>query len=84
MLTACSIDERDEAQAGPGGAGAFSLIELLVVIAVIALLLAVLLPSLAVIKERGRRTVCKSNVRQFIVGLHVYANENEHHLPNPA
>lgn len=79
MLTVSSIDDRDDAPSGPA---AFSLIELLVVIAVIALLLAVLLPALAVVKERGRRTVCKSNIHQFIVGIHVYATENKHRLPD--
>ena len=79
MLTVSSIDHRDNAQAGPA---AFTLIELLVVIAIIALLMAVLLPALAIARERGRRAVCKSNVHQFILGIHVYATENEHRLPN--
>ena len=79
MLTVSTIDCRNGNRAG---SPAFSLIELLVVIAIIALLLAILLPALAVIKERGRRTVCKSNVHQFIVGIHVYANENKDHLPD--
>lgn len=60
----------------------FTLIELLVVIAVIAVLIAFLLPSLAVVKERSRRTVCKSNIHQFILGISVYANQNEDHLPS--
>ena len=81
MLTVCSIDDHDDARRGPGGSAAFTLIELLVVIAIIALLLAILLPALAIAKERGRRAVCKSNIRQFIIGIHVYATENKHRLP---
>ncbi len=60
----------------------FTLIELLVVIVIIAILIAILLPSLAVVKERGRRIVCKSNVRQLILGISVYANQNEDYLPS--
>ena len=78
MLTVSSIDQRNGDQAG---SAAFTLIELLVVIAIIALLLAVLLPALAIARERGRRAVCKSNVHQFIIGIHVYATENKHRLP---
>lgn len=61
---------------------AFTLIELLVVIAIIAILAAISLPVLATAKERGRRTVCRNHIRQFIVGIHLYANDNETHLPS--
>jgi len=59
-----------------------TLIELLVVIAITALILAVLVPALAIAKERARRTVCLANIHQFILGLHVYADENNYHLPS--
>jgi len=61
---------------------AFTLIELLVVIGIIAILVALTLPILASARERGRRTVCRNNVRQFIIGIHLYANDNEAHLPS--
>lgn len=60
----------------------FTLIELLVVIAIIALLLAIILPSIAMVKERSRRVVCLSNIRQFITAAHLYGNNNNGFLPS--
>jgi prepilin-type N-terminal cleavage/methylation domain-containing protein len=59
----------------------FTLIELLVVIAIIAILSALLLPALSAAKERSRRAVCQSNVRQFILATHLYAGDNDQKLP---
>ncbi len=52
---------------------AFSLIELLVVIAIIGLLIALFVPTLARVRERGRDTVCLSNHRQFGIAFGAYA-----------
>jgi prepilin-type N-terminal cleavage/methylation domain-containing protein len=59
----------------------FTLIELLVVIAIIALLAAMLLPALASAKEAGKRTACLNNMRQIGLGLIMYTDENDGHLP---
>ena len=62
---------------------AFSLIELLVVIAIIAILAALLLPVLAMAKEKGRRAVCANNLRQLSLALMVYEIDNQGALPPP-
>jgi prepilin-type N-terminal cleavage/methylation domain-containing protein len=60
---------------------AFTLIELLVVIAVIALLMGLLIPVLGRAREQGRRVACMGNIRQFIIGIQVYASDNRERLP---
>lgn len=59
----------------------FTLIELLVVIAIIAILAALLLPTLADAKEKGRRSVDFSNLRQLGIAMNIYAGDNGDKLP---
>ena len=60
---------------------AFTLVELLVVIGIIAILAALLLPALTAAKERGKRTVCLSNLRQIGFALTGYAQDFEGRIP---
>lgn len=60
---------------------AFSLMEMLVVIALITLLIAILLPSLGKAKERGRASVCLSNLRQHMLAMQMYCDENSGFFP---
>lgn len=64
--------------------GGFTLIELLVVISIIALLAALLLPTLAMAKQKGQQTACINNVRQLTLAVLMYADEHEDTLPPTA
>lgn len=60
---------------------AFTLIELLIVIGVIAVLLAILLPVLFSMRERGRRTACLSNLHQLDTALLMYTQDADGFFP---
>jgi len=61
----------------------FTLIELLVVIAIIGILMAILLPALKKAKEQGQRVVCKSNLKNYAVGIFMYAGDNDDKFCDP-
>ncbi len=55
---------------------AFTLIELLVVISIIALLMAILLPSLKLVKEQAQTIMCLSNLRQVGTFFFLYTSDH--------
>jgi prepilin-type N-terminal cleavage/methylation domain-containing protein/prepilin-type processing-associated H-X9-DG protein len=60
---------------------AFTLVELLVVIGIIAVLVGVLLPVLSKVQGRGRDLKCQTNIRQIMIALTGYAQENRGFYP---
>lgn len=59
----------------------FTLIELLVVIAIIALLLSIIVPALSRAKVIAQKTICRSNMRQQVLGVMLYSQENDTWVP---
>jgi len=59
----------------------FTLIELLTVLGVIGLLATILIPSFATVLGLARRGACKSNLKQLVMGVVAYKDDNDDILP---
>ncbi|MCC6484719.1 MAG: prepilin-type N-terminal cleavage/methylation domain-containing protein [Armatimonadetes bacterium] len=84
-LSAIQDEPRNQASSlksrgGSRGAG-FTLIELLVVIAIIAILAAILFPVFVTARERSRKAVCVSNMKQIGVQFAMYSDDNRGFMP---
>jgi type II secretory pathway pseudopilin PulG len=71
----------DEHAASSAG---FTMVELAVVIAMTAILTALLLPALSGAKEKSRRAVCRSNLKQLYIVCMNYSGDNNDVLPSAA
>ena len=59
----------------------FTLIEFMVVISIIGILFSLLMPALSNAREKARRTVCLSNLKQIGTAIALYSNDNEGYAP---
>ena len=62
---------------------AFTLIELLVVILIILVLASLLFPVFGLIREKGLRAKCLSNLHHLSLAWNSYVSDNKGALPNP-
>jgi len=59
----------------------FTLVELLIVVSVVGVLVALVLPAVIQARAAARRTMCQSNLRQWTLAAHLYADAHRGLLP---
>lgn len=59
----------------------FTFLELMVVLGTLAILVGILVPSIARLRERERRTLCGENLRRLGIALSLYGKANRDELP---
>jgi len=59
----------------------FTLVELLIVIGIIMILVAILTPSLQMVKDNARTAVCLQNMRSIAASVRLYGAENQMAIP---
>jgi len=79
--TQLRIGSRTNARVDLARSRAFSLIDVIVSLAVVAVLMAILVPSMARVRETTRQVVCSSNVRQVGLGLAMFSGDRKGQLP---
>jgi prepilin-type processing-associated H-X9-DG protein/prepilin-type N-terminal cleavage/methylation domain-containing protein len=61
----------------------FTLIEVVFVIAILTVLMAILIPTLKTAREQGQRTVCKSNLKNYVLAMFMYISDNDDKFCEP-
>lgn len=61
---------------------AFSLVELLIVITILSILVALLLPSINIVRDAAQRISCGNRMTQISLGILLYARNNESLIPD--
>ena len=81
MISIRQLKTTKRPPAGPGDSSAFSLVELLVVMAIIAVLAALLLPALALGKEKAKVARAHGELHCIGLALDMYASDNGGNFP---